>query len=154
MRHFTINYLEMNATNSFESEIIRHILLNEAIPNIGDAAGLPAAVTEGDVYICLLTQAPGEAGDITNEAAYTGYARVAVPRGSLGWTEANGQAQNAAAVTFPECTGGSEDLKYFGICKTSTGDDMMFHGELPSPFPISQEMQPQYDIGQLALNMN
>lgn len=144
----------MGATNSFESEVLRHILLNEAISNVGDAAGLPASVAAGNVYICLLTQDPGEPGDIVNEAAYGGYARVAVPRGVTGWGEANGTAQNVAAVTFPECTGGSEDITHFGICKTAAGDDMIFHGELPSPFAISQGMQPQYDIGQLALSLD
>jgi hypothetical protein len=143
----------MGATNSFESEIVRHILLNEAIPDIGNAGGLPASSVDGNIYIALFTQNPGEAGDITNEATYTGYARVAVARGS-GWTESEGNAQNVAAITFPECTGGSEDLTYFGICKTLAGDDMIFHGELPSPFPISQGMQPQYDIGQLAINFD
>ncbi|RLE00378.1 MAG: hypothetical protein DRJ13_08665, partial [Bacteroidetes bacterium] len=108
----------MGATNSFESEVLRHILLNEAITNLGDAGGLLPSVVPGDVYICLLSQDPGEAGDITNEAAWGGYTRVAVPRGGTGWTEANGQARNFADVNFPECTGGSETDTHFGICKT------------------------------------
>lgn len=143
----------MSATKGFQSEIVRHILLNEAIANIGDASGLPAAATDGDLYLCLLTQDPGEDGSIVNEAQYGGYARIAISR-TDGWTEADGYAYNAAAATFAACTSGSEDLTHFGVCKTLTGDDMMFHGELPSPFPISTGMQPRYEIGQLAIQLD
>ena len=80
----------MGATNSFESEVLRHILLNEAIADIGDAGGLLPSAVDGDVFICLLTGDPGEAGDITNEASWGGYAKVAVPRGAAGWSETNG----------------------------------------------------------------
>lgn len=154
IRHIYIKTKVMGATNSFESEVLRHILLNEAIPNIGDASGLPASATAGSVYICLIKQDPGEAGDITNEADYGGYTRIAVVRGSAGWVEANGHASNVDPVTFPECVSGANDLKYFGICKTLTGDDMMWHGELPDILYVSAEVQPQYDVGQLAINLD
>jgi hypothetical protein len=144
----------MGATNSFESEVLRHILLNEAITDIGDAGGLLPSVAPGDVFICLLTNNPGEPGDITNEAAYGGYARVAVPRGGTGWTETNGQARNFANVNFPECTGGSETDTHFGICKTLTGDDMIYLGELPSPLLMSIEVQPQFGPNTLIVNLD
>lgn len=144
----------MGATNSFESEVLRHILLNEAIPNIGDAGGLLPSVADGDVYVCLLTQDPGEAGAITNEAAYGGYARVAVPRGATGWSEANGAARNFADINFPECTGGSETDTHFGICKTLAGDDMIYHGKLPSPLLMSIEVQPQFGPNTLEVNLD
>jgi len=144
----------MGATNSFESEVLRHILLNEAIPDLGDVAGLPAAATEGDVYICLLSLDPGEAGDITNEATWGGYARVAVPRGAAGWSEANGVARNFANINFPECTGGSETDTHFGICKTLAGDDMILHSNLPSPLLMSIEVQPQFGPNALEVNLD
>lgn len=144
----------MSATNSFESAILRHILLNEPIIDIGDAGGLLPSVADGDVYVCLLTQDPGEDGAITNEAAWGGYARVAVPRDGTGWTEANGQARNFANINFPECTGGSETDTYFGICKTLAGDDMILHGELPSPLLMSIEVQPQFGPNALTINMD
>lgn len=143
----------MSATKGFQSEVVRHILLNETIANIGDTTGLPASAADGDLYLCLLKQDPGEDGDLTNEATYGGYARIAISR-TDGWTEVDGYAYNAANATFPECTSGSEDLTHFGVCKTLAGDDMMFHGELPAPFPISQEMQPRYEPGQLAIRLD
>jgi hypothetical protein len=153
-RHTYENKGIMGATNSFESENLRHLLLNENIPDIGDAAGLPPSATPGSVYICLLTQDPGEPGDITNEAVYTPYARIAVPRGVTGWVEANGTIQNIADLDFAQATGGSETITHWGICKTLAGDDMVFHGVLPSPFLMSVELQPRIPTGQLALNMN
>jgi hypothetical protein len=145
---------EMGATNSFESEVLRLILLNEAIADLGDAAGVQPSAADGNVYICLLTQDPGEDGDITNEAAWGGYARAAVPRGAAGWSEANGKALNFANINFPECTGGSETDTHFGICKTPTGDDMVFHGELPGPLLVSIEVQPQFGPNALAINLD
>lgn len=37
----------MSKSNSFESKILRHILLNEAITGIGDVNGLPESATAG-----------------------------------------------------------------------------------------------------------
>lgn len=146
---------DMSATTSFQSEVLRHILLNESLLGLGDTAGLLPSAAAGDVFVCLLSQAPGEAGDLTNEAAWGGYARVAVPRSAAGWTENNaGQARNFAAVNFPECTGGVETDLYFGICKTLAGDDMIYHGELPEPAFVSIEVQPQFGPNTLEINLD
>lgn len=144
----------MSATTSFQSEVVRHIFLNEPITDIGDVGGLLPSVAAGNLYACLLTTAPGEAGDLTNEAAYGGYARVAIPRGGAGWTEANGQIRNFADVNFPECTGGSETDTHFGICKSLAGDDMIYHGQLPSPAPVFIEVQPRFGPNTLEVNLD
>jgi len=141
-------------TDSFESELLRHLLLNEAVINIGDSAGLESSSVNGNVYICLLKADPGEEGSIDNEADYTGYSRVAIDRGDAGWIEANGRAYNKEVISFPVCTGGANDIKWFGVCKTSTGDDMMWYGELSSTLYISAGVRPQYNIGQLAISIN
>lgn len=143
----------MSATTGFQSELVRLILLNEAILNLGNAGGVLGSTVDGDVYICLLTQAPGEAGDLTNEATYGGYARLAVSR-TDGWSEVDGRAVNAAVATFAACTSGAEDITHFGVCKTLAGDDMMFYGELPNKFPVSAEVQPSFEIGQLAIELD
>lgn len=144
----------MSATTSFQSEVLRHILLNEAIPNIGDAGGLLPSVIAGNVYIALLTQDPGEAGSIVNESSYGGYVRKAVARGAAEWMEANGQIKNINAQAFVECTGGSEDITHFGLCKTLAGDDMFFHAEFPTPFSVSIEVQPRFDVNTFVVNLD
>ncbi len=145
----------MGATNSFESEVLRHILLNEAIPNIGDVGGLLPSVLAGNVYVALLTQDPGEAGSIVNETTYGGYVRKAVARGSAEWVEADGEIKNINAQAFVECTGGSDSITHFGLCKTLAGDDMFFHGEFPGGgFDVSIEVQPQFDVNTLIVNLD
>jgi len=142
----------MSATNSFESAILRHILLNDPITGLGDAGGLLPSVVAGSVYVALLSQDPGEDGLITNEATYGGYARVAVPRSGAGWVEANGIARNFANVNFPECTGGSETDTHFAICTSPTGSTMILHGVLPSPALVSIGVQLQFGPNTLAIN--
>ena len=144
----------MGATNSFKSEVLRHILLNEAITDLGDAGGLLPSVADGSVYICLLSQDPGDAGDITNEATFGGYARVAVARGAGGWSVADGRALNVANIDFPECTGDSEDLTHFGICKTLAGDDMIYHGALPAQAMVAIEVELRFEPNYLAVNLD
>lgn len=144
----------MSATLSFQSALIRLILLNEQIMHLGDFDGILGSSTAGSVYICLLTQAPGEAGDLTNEATYGGYARLAIARGAGGWTEVDGRAVNAAVATFAACTSGAEDITHFGVCMSAASDDMMFYGELPNKFPVSAEVQPSFEIGQLAIELD
>jgi hypothetical protein len=144
----------MSSTNSFKSEVLRHILLNEAIDDLGDSPGVLPSSVDGNLYIALLTQNPGDDGSIVNEASFPGYARVAVPRGSSGWVEANGQVRNVAEITYPACTGGSATILYFGLCKTLTGDDMILYEALPAPALVSIDVELQFDINTLAINLD
>lgn len=144
----------MSATNSFESEILRHILLNEAISDIGDSNGLPESATPGNIYVCLLTDDPGEEGSIENEADYDGYERLEIERGSTEWEESEGTVQNKNVLSFSECSGGANDISYFGICKTSNGDDMIWYGELPNILYVTAGVRPQYNIGQMAISID
>jgi archaellum component FlaG (FlaF/FlaG flagellin family) len=71
----------MSKSNTFETDLLGLIFNNTDITLIGDAAGLQNSATAGSLYVSLHTADPGEAGDqITNETAYTNYARVAVAR--------------------------------------------------------------------------
>jgi len=154
MRHTYIKSKEMGATNSFESEVLRHIIMNEAITNMGDAGGLLQSVLDGDIFLALFTSDPGEAGSITNEAAYTGYARVPVPRDGTEWEEASGQLRNLNSITFPECTAGSETITHFGLCKTLAGDDLIIYGELSSPALMAIQVQPRFEAATFVVNLD
>src|ERR1051325_5753826 len=48
----------------------------------------------------------GAASQNASEVTYTGYARVAVPRNSTGFTITNNVAALTSAVSFPASTGG------------------------------------------------
>lgn len=119
-------------SNDIENQILLLFFNNTDIANIGDAAGLQNSVTAGNFYIALHTADPGEAGkQNTSEAAYTGYARTPVARSGAGWTVAGNQVSNAAAISFPAATGGSETETHFSIGKEISGaTDIILKGNL------------------------
>jgi hypothetical protein len=126
----------MPKNSTYATNLLALVFQNANYAGIGDVSGLRGSGTPGDLYISLHTGVVG-AGDNqhTNEAAYTGYARVAVPRSIVGWTVSGAVASNAAAVVFPICTGGSSTVIYFGIGTDATGN-----GNLLYAFPLVPAM--------------
>jgi len=141
----------MSATNTFETDLLELFFANLTLANIGDATGLVGSTADGDLYVALFTADPTETGSVANEAAYTSYARVAVGR-TAGWTIAGNNASNAAAVTFPAATGGSESETHFAIMTALSGGDMLFYGILDSPLAVSNGITPEFAIGALDVN--
>jgi nucleoside phosphorylase len=141
----------MSASNSFETSLLNHVFNNAAIANIGDAAGLPAAATAGNLFVSLHTADPGEAGDqSTSEAAYTGYARRPVARSGAGWTVVGNSASNAAIITFGTCTAGSAVVTHFGIGTVVSGaGTLLFSGAFASSLTIGVNSTPEIAIGAL-----
>ena len=115
----------MSASNAFESDFLRLIFNNDNIANIGDATGVRGSTTAGSLYVSLHTADPGETGNqSTNEAAYTGYARVAVARAPGAWTvsgTAPTQVANAAIITFGTSTVGTPTITHFSVGYESSG---------------------------------
>lgn len=143
----------MSKSNAFETSWLQMIFQNANIANIGDATGLRGSTTAGNLFISLHTASPGETGDqTTNEAAYTGYARVSVVRSGSGWTVAGNQASNAAAILFGECTAGSAAITHFGIGTAVSGaGNLLFHGALTGTLNVSAGITPQFAIGALTV---
>lgn len=148
----------MSASNAFESAILRHVLLNEAITGIGNAGGLPASSAAGNVYASLHTADPGEEGtQATSEATYTGYARVAIPRGSAGWTEVNGTASNVADVNWPAATGGTSAVTYVTIGTSATGAGMVISRHAfanPASLAVSAGVAPKFSAGKISISVD
>jgi hypothetical protein len=125
----------MSKSNTFENDLLALIFNNTAIADIGDAGGLRATVTPGSLYVSLHTADPGEAGTaITNETAYTDYARVARARaaGAGGFTVSGNSVSPTENVDFPECgaTPGAA-LTHFGIVNTASGaGKLLYKGTL------------------------
>ena len=141
----------MSASNTMETDILELIFQNLAFAGIGDAGGLQPSATAGNLYVSLHTADPGEAGDqSSNECAYTSYSRVAVARSAAGWTVSGNNCSNAAAVTFPECTGGSETATHFAIGTDASGaGTLLFSGALDAGLAISNGITPEFAIGAL-----
>jgi|LNFM01.1.fsa_nt_gb hypothetical protein len=118
----------MSKSNTFETNLIRHIFLNEAITLVGDAAGLLPSTLAGNLYLGLCLASPGEAGDqTTNECTYPAYARQPVPRSGAGWTVSGNQVNLFADVDFPRRTDGGapEEMLFFTV-----GTDLAGAGKL------------------------
>jgi len=84
------------------------------------------------LYLALFTADPTESGDLTNEATYTGYARVAFTVTA----PTNGVGSNAADVLFPELTAGSQTISHVGIMDSLTLGIMIDHIVLNAPVTV------------------
>lgn len=112
---------------------------------------IQASSTAGSFFISLHTASPGATGtQSTTEAAYTSYARVAVARSSAGWTITGNApiiAENAAAVTFPAATGGTETETYFAFGSLTSGAGVVYgYGALTSSLAVSNGITPSFAI--------
>jgi hypothetical protein len=114
-------------------------------------AGSPAT----NLYVSLHTANPGATGNQgTSEAAYTGYARVAVARTSSGWTLTAESITNAAAITFGASTSGPETETYVGIGLSGTTHDtgtLLWFGALTSSLIVNPGITPSIAAGQLSI---
>lgn len=143
----------MSKANAFETDLLLLIFNNTNIANLGDATGVRGSSTAGSLYVSLHTADPGEAGDqTTSEATYTSYARVAVARSSGGWTVSGNQATNAATVSFPACTGGSNTITYFAVGRASSGaGEILYSGALTASLAVSNGITPSFAASALTV---
>lgn len=130
----------------FENDILKLIFNATAIANIADnAASSPAT----NLYISLHTADPTDAGlQTASEATYTGYARVAVPRSTGGWTVATNvgvtTAKPVSVITFPAATGGSSTVTHFAIgTLLSGGGKVLYAGTCTPVITVTEGITPQ-----------
>lgn len=102
-------------------------LLYQAVAwaNVADNA---ATAPRTNIYAALHTADPGKAGtQSTSEAAYTGYARVAIARTSGGFTISGNNITLAALTSFPAATAGNESELFFSFGDLASGAGNIFH---------------------------
>jgi hypothetical protein len=138
-----------------ESDLLKLIFQNTNWANVGDATGLRGSTAAGSFYVSLATANPGETGtQLTSEAAYTNYARVAVSRsGATGWTISGTsptQAANTAATTFPQSASGPETESHFVVGRDSSGaGEILWYGALTASLVVNNLVTPSFAIGAL-----
>ena len=99
---------------TFDTDLLKLIFNGTTIANLADNT-LTSPLT--NLYVSLHTGSPLVGGSQnTNEAAYTSYARVAVPRadngpGSAGWRVNGSSVTPGATISFPACTGVSTETE-------------------------------------------
>lgn len=126
----------------FENDILKLIFNATAIAGLADNAATSALT---NLYVSLHTADPGEEGtQSTKEADYTGYARVAVPRTTVGWTVTNNVAKPVSAITFPACTGGSSTITHFAIGTAASGaGKVLYSGAVSPSITVTAGITPQ-----------
>jgi len=138
----------MPKSTTFSNDLALLIFNATAIANIADnAASSPAT----SLYLSLHTATPGIGGSqLTNEAAYTNYARIAVTRNGAGWTVASGAATNAALAQFPQCGASGATLTHVAIGTAASGaGKVLYAGALSASLAVSNLIQPQFAINAL-----
>lgn len=134
----------MSKSNTTENDVLKMILM-------GTDPSWRSGATQ---YLALYTSDPGEAGTaITNEANYTGYARTALTKATA-WTDGGSSFTNAVLVQAPKCTNSTppNDITHFGIVTTSSGaGQLLYSGALGSTLEVRNNIQPQFDIGDLTV---
>jgi hypothetical protein len=129
-------------SNTTENDVLKMILQ-------GIDPAWRAAATQ---WVALFTADPGEAGSaITNEAAYTGYARVSLTKAGA-WTDGGSTFTNAALVQFPQCSAGSAAVTHFAIVTTASGaGQILVSGSLSGTLAVASGIQPQFAAGALSI---
>jgi hypothetical protein len=126
--------------NSAEQDVMLLIFQATDWANIADDA---VTSPETNLGVALHTGDPGEAGtQLTNEAAYTSYAREDIARTSGGWSVSAGVASPVANIDFTEATGGSETESHFSVGKAS-GDYLIFSGTVTPNIVVSSGVTPR-----------
>lgn len=155
----------MSFSEAFQEQLFDLLLNNQTLATIGDATGIVGSTGDGSLYVSLHSGDPGETGtQTTNELTtgeYTGYARVAIARDDAArWTISTSgspsTASNAAATTFPACTGGTGvTATYFvvGAESGTTAGIILWSGALDSGLAISNGITPEFAIGDLELTL-
>lgn len=138
----------MSKADVFENDLLKLIFQATAIANLADNAATSPLT---NLYVSLHTADPGESGNqSTSEATYTGYARVAVARTTGGWTVTGNAVENAAAINFPACTGGTNTITHFGVGTLSTGTGkLLYKGALTASLAVSAGITPSFAAGAL-----
>lgn len=128
----------MSKSNTAENAVLAAMYVGTAIPWAANT----------DLWAALYTSDPGEAGSAnTNEAAFGGYARVAIDRATE-FTVSGNQVSNTAQISFPECTSGSETITHCAFVTTSSGAGTILHsGALTASRAVSSGITLQFAAG-------
>jgi len=130
----------MSKSDALENSILLLLFNGTAI---ADLAENEVASPSANIEVALHTGDPGEAGtQLTSEATYGGYARVAVARTSGGWTVTGNSVSPAAAITFVEASSGSETITHFSV-GVDVGDVIMYSGTVTPNIVVTTGVIPE-----------
>lgn len=135
----------MSFTNYTESA-----MLNSLFGKTSDFGALASAPT---IHVALFTSAPNDSGGGA-EASYTGYSRVATAPADWNASAGGSSVDNANAITFGECTAGSESITHFALFDAASAGNMLAYGALNSPLAVSAGIAPEFLAGNLDTSLD
>lgn len=149
---------DLQLSNAAESDFLLLFFQNTAWANVGSAGGLQPSSSAGSIFVALSTGTlTATSTQSTTESAYTSYARQGVARNSGGWTKTGSSpttAENAAAVTFPAATGGTETETNFSTGQEVSGaGEVYWYGALTASLAVSSGITPSFAINALTNTM-
>jgi len=135
----------MSFSNTAETEVLNQIFVGTAL----------SWNANSNLYLALYTADPGEAGTaVTNEASYTGYARVVLTRAS-DFTVSGNQVSNSNLEQFAQCTAGSQTITHAAIVTTASGaGTIIVRAALTSSISVSTGVQPQFASNALSFTLD
>lgn len=135
----------MSFSNTAETEVLNQIFVGTALSWNANSS----------LYLALYTADPGEAGTaVTNEASYTGYARVVLTRAS-DFTVSGNQVSNSNLEQFAQCTAGSQTITHAAIVTTASGaGTIIVRAALTSSISVSTGVQPQFAADALSFTLD
>jgi hypothetical protein len=108
----------MSKSNTLEGDFLALYFHGTPMASIADNAAAPAT----SLYVSLYTADPTDTASVAAECAYTGYARVAVPRTVAGWTRTGNTINPAAIIVFPVIAAAPGSAPtHFGVSRTIGG---------------------------------
>jgi hypothetical protein len=121
-----------------KSAYFRNALLLEIFN--GDEHAIPDVIAQPNLWVSLHTQPLGaDANQSTDEVAYTGYTRVAVPRTNAWWNVGANAASLLQTINFPLCTAPSSAV----VVAAGIGLDQTGSGRLLYRLSLSNSIQVQ-----------
>jgi hypothetical protein len=135
----------MSFSNAAETAINQQIFAGIALPWSANS----------DLWLALYTSDPSEIGTaVTNEIAYTGYARVPLTRAS-DLTITGATVATAFLEQFPACTASPATATHVGIVTTANGAGILIvKGALSSSVSIGVGVTPQFQAGALVFTLD
>jgi len=130
-----------SASNFWEIEILDHLF--------GKGVYTPPTI-----YVALSTADPLDDASGIAEPSGNGYARVTTSASD--WNAAaSGALDNAAAITFPQASGGAwGTITHFALYDASSGGNMLAHGALASSQAIADTESAKFSAGDLDVTLD
>jgi hypothetical protein len=137
-------------TNTHESDLLLAVF-NKIYPTA--FGGTWTADTVGSLRLSLHTADPGPTGtQLTSECAYGSYARLLVAPLAANFPVTSGVAENLNALSFPNCSSGTETATHLAVGKDTTGaGKVWYRAELQASLAISAGVTPTIDIDGLKI---